>query len=122
MTTARASCRPPRNDARARTGRSSRHRRVGARDKCGWAEIFPIVDRRVASDVCPMFFQLGTGGVLRAQLEAAGFGEVHVERLRTSMRYDSDEEACGAGFAGGPVAVAYSRFAERVRSGAHAES
>ena len=93
----------------------------GERSRCGWAEIFPIVDRRVASDVCPMFFQLGTGGALRAQLEAAGFGEVHVERLRTSMRYDSDEEACGAAFAGGPVALAYSRFDERARSEAHAE-
>ena len=33
----------------------------GARNRCGWAEIFSIVDRRVASEVCPMFFQLGTG-------------------------------------------------------------
>ncbi|HEU4928946.1 MAG TPA: methyltransferase domain-containing protein, partial [Candidatus Krumholzibacteria bacterium] len=33
----------------------------GKRDRCGWAEIFSIVERRVQSDVCPMFFQLGTG-------------------------------------------------------------
>ncbi len=33
----------------------------GRRDRCGWAPIFEIVERRVQSDVCPMFFQLGTG-------------------------------------------------------------
>ena len=32
----------------------------GARAHCAWAEVFPIVESRVASDVCPMFFQLGT--------------------------------------------------------------
>ena len=33
----------------------------GERRKCGWAEIFPIVDARVQSEVCPMFFRIGTG-------------------------------------------------------------
>jgi ubiquinone/menaquinone biosynthesis C-methylase UbiE len=28
----------------------------GERRNCGWAAIFPIVDARVSSDVCPMFF------------------------------------------------------------------
>ena len=36
----------------------------GARHRCGWADIFPIVESRVQSDVCPMFFQLGTGDSL----------------------------------------------------------
>ena len=36
----------------------------GARRNCGWAEIFPITDARVASDVCPMFFHLGTKDML----------------------------------------------------------
>ena len=31
----------------------------GERRSCGWAELFPIVDARVSSDVCPMFFALG---------------------------------------------------------------
>ena len=31
----------------------------GERRNCGWAEVFPIVAARVASEVCPMFF--GTG-------------------------------------------------------------
>jgi ubiquinone/menaquinone biosynthesis C-methylase UbiE len=29
----------------------------GERRNCGWAEVFPIVDARVASEVCPMFFR-----------------------------------------------------------------
>ena len=31
----------------------------GERRHCGWAEIFPIVDSRVASEVCPLFFACG---------------------------------------------------------------
>lgn len=93
----------------------------GARANCGWAEIFPIVERRVASDVCPLFFQLGTGDGLRAALEAAGFLDVAVERLRTALRYENGETACGAAFSGGPVALAYSRFDAAQREAAHAE-
>ena len=37
----------------------------GQRRKCGWADIFPIVDARVQSDVCPMFFRLWTGESLQ---------------------------------------------------------
>ena len=29
----------------------------GRRDRCGWAGIFPVVDARVQSEVCPLFFQ-----------------------------------------------------------------
>ena len=36
----------------------------GERRNCGWAELFPIVDARVSSDVCPMFFALGAGDCL----------------------------------------------------------
>ena len=50
----------------------------GRRDRCGWAEIFPIVERRVTSDVCPMFFQLGTGDTLGAVMLQAGFADVAV--------------------------------------------
>lgn len=28
----------------------------GARKNCGWAEIFPIVNEQVTSEVCPLFF------------------------------------------------------------------
>lgn len=93
----------------------------GARKHCGWAEIFPIVDCRVKSEVCPMFFQLGTGENQAAAFASAGFADVRTEKLQTVLRYASAEDACGAAFAGGPVALAYSRFDERTRAEAHAE-
>jgi ubiquinone/menaquinone biosynthesis C-methylase UbiE len=93
----------------------------GKRDRCGWADIFPIVEKRVASDVCPMFFQLGTGDVQKMLFEAAGFGDVKSDRITTTLEYESGEEACLAAFAGGPVAMAYSRFDEPTRQDAYAE-
>ena len=93
----------------------------GARKHCGWAEIFPIVDRRVQSEVCPMFFQLGTGEALGALAEAAGFADVTTDRLSTTLEYADDAAAVGAAFAGGPVALAYSRFDAATRASAHAE-
>jgi ubiquinone/menaquinone biosynthesis C-methylase UbiE len=93
----------------------------GRRDHCGWAEIFPIVERRVASEVCPLFFQLGHGETLRYVMGEAGFSGVSVERLSVTLHYDSDADACGAAFAGGPVALAYSHFDAAMREEAHAE-
>jgi ubiquinone/menaquinone biosynthesis C-methylase UbiE len=93
----------------------------GRRDHCGWSEIFEIVQRRVASEVCPMFFQLGTGDTQKMLFEAAGFADVQSDRLTTRLEYQSGEEACTAAFVGGPVAMAYSRFDDATRAGAHAE-
>jgi ubiquinone/menaquinone biosynthesis C-methylase UbiE len=93
----------------------------GARRSCGWAEIFPITDARVASEVCPMFFHLGTGDVLARTFEAAGFSDVRAQRLTTTLRYASAEDALAAVFRGGPVALAYSRFDEATRRAVHAE-
>ena len=93
----------------------------GARRNCGWAEIFPIVERRVASEVCPLFFQLGGGDALKITLEMTGFQDVIVERIATVLRYGSADAACGAAFAGGPVALAYSRFDDATRDEAHRE-
>ena len=93
----------------------------GARSNCGWAEIFPIVERRVHSDVCPLFFTPGTGDTLPGAFAAAGFVDVGVERLSTILHYDSEEEAVGAAFVGGPVALAHSRFDERTRASAYEE-
>jgi ubiquinone/menaquinone biosynthesis C-methylase UbiE len=77
----------------------------GARPQCGWADLFPIVDARVQSEVCPLFFRLGTVDALARELESV----------------ETDEEACGAAFAGGPVAMAYSRFTDEIREQVHAE-
>jgi ubiquinone/menaquinone biosynthesis C-methylase UbiE len=93
----------------------------GARARCGWAEIFPIVESRVQSDVCPMFFQLGTGPALQLALEKAGFARIVTERLTTTLHYASADEAADAAFEGGPVALAYSRFDEPTRADARAE-
>ena len=93
----------------------------GARRNCGWAEIFPITDARVASDVCPMFFHLGTKDMLARAFEAAGFADVRSERLATTLCYASPEEALAAVFRGGPVALAYSRFDAATRRAVHAE-
>ena len=93
----------------------------GERSHCGWAEVFPIVETKVSSEVCPLFFQLGTANVLELLMQRAGFKETWTGRKRVDLHYDSDEEAYGAAFAGGPVAMAYSRFPEEMKQIAHRE-
>lgn len=93
----------------------------GERRDCGWAEIFPIVDRRVQSEVCPMFFRLGGGTALSDALRQAGLSELRDRRLRTWLSYDGARSACDAAFIGGPVALAYSRFDRRTREAVQAE-
>ncbi len=93
----------------------------GARHNCGWAEIFPIVDARVNTEVCPLFFQLGTGEALRYAFEAAGYAKIEVSRISTVLHYNTADDALGAAFVGGPVALAYSRFDDATREEAHAE-
>ncbi len=93
----------------------------GARKNCGWADVFPIVDRRVTSEVCPLFFQLGTGGALEAAFRAAEFEDLHVERLSVELHYATPEDACTAIFSGGPVALAWRKFDEETREGANTE-
>ena len=93
----------------------------GARRECGWAEIFPIVESRVASNVCPLFFQLGSGTALADTLTAQGAEQVETQHLPTVLRYASEVDAIGAAFLGGPVALAYSRFGEEDRIAVHAE-
>ncbi|MBT8399675.1 MAG: dimethylmenaquinone methyltransferase, partial [Rhodothermia bacterium] len=93
----------------------------GRRERCGWAEVFPIVDRRVASEVCPMFFQFGTGDASLFAFKQAGFEDIELERLSVTLHYESADEACAAVFAGGPVALAYRKFDDDTRRAAHAE-
>ena len=87
----------------------------GRRSRCGWAQIFPIVDAQVRSEVCPLFFALGTADTLGAIFRDTGFTGVVTETIETRLEWPSAEEACGAAFAGGPVALAYSRFDEPTR-------
>ena len=82
----------------------------GSRKECAWSKIFPIVDKRVKTDVCPMFFHLGENQTLKYYFENAGFRDVKLHRIKTKLTYQSAKEACDASFLGGPVAMAYSRF------------
>lgn len=89
----------------------------GERARCGWAAVFGIVQDEVESDVCPMFFQLGSGDLLARRCAAAGFERVTLQRLPVVLDYADGDAACDAAFVGGPVALAWSRFdaATRVR-------
>lgn len=87
----------------------------GKRAHCGWADIFEIVDKRVTSEVCPMFFNLGNEAVLEKTIEMAGFSTIQIKTIKTLLYYDTAEAACAAAFEGGPVALAYFKFSEAVQ-------
>jgi len=87
----------------------------GERKKCGWVEIFPITDRRVKSEVCPLFFQLGTGNTLLQIFEEAGFENTICSRFSYNLHFRDDKQACMAAFLGGAVALAYQKFDEKTR-------
>lgn len=93
----------------------------GSRRACGWAEIFPIVDARVNSDVCPMFFRLGTGPTLEAEMAACGFKDIICRRIEADLPYRSDRDALDAAFLGGPVALAYARFDDETKRAVEAD-
>jgi SAM-dependent methyltransferase len=87
----------------------------GERALCGWAPLFGIVDAEVRSEVCPLFFGLGQGDALARRCAMAGL-QVTLQRRRSdSLDYSDAAEACAAAFAGGPVAMAWSRFDATVR-------
>ncbi|HTT09636.1 MAG TPA: class I SAM-dependent methyltransferase [Burkholderiaceae bacterium] len=88
----------------------------GERTRCAWSALFPIVDAEVASDVCPLFFHLGAGDALARLCADARFELVEHHRVVTTMEYADADAACSAAFIGGPVALAWSRFDERVRA------
>jgi SAM-dependent methyltransferase len=93
----------------------------GRRDHCGWREIFPIIDARVASDVCPMFFALGRPGALELAFEQAGFVDRTEERISQGLHWLDDRDACDATFPGGPVALPYSKMTAEERTAVEAE-
>ena len=87
----------------------------GERRACGWADIFPIVDSQVHSEVCPLFFRVGTGNTLEIALRDAGLVDVQLGHAPTTLQYAHADAACDAAFLSGPVALAYSRFDEPTR-------
>ena len=88
----------------------------GRRQACGWAEVFPIVDAHVESEVCPLFFSLGVPGALRFSFEKSGLVDVVEESLPVTLRWASPDNACAAMLEGGPVALAWRRFAPDIRA------
>ena len=68
-----------------------------------------------------MFFQLGTSDMLAVCFADAGFTDIRAQRLDVELAYASDDEALGAAFRGGPVALAYGRFDEPTRAAVHGE-
>ena len=91
----------------------------GERRNCGWAGIFPVVDSRVETEVCPLFFALGSGGSLERHFERAGFTDIRTERFSTVLAYEDERDVLSAAFEGGPVAMAYGRFDDATRAEAH---
>lgn len=93
----------------------------GERRACVWADIFGIVDARVQSDVCPMFFRLGGGDTLAAAFRSAGLKDVDFCRVPATLHYPSAQAACDAAFLGGAVALAHAHFDEPTRVAVQAE-
>jgi len=69
----------------------------------------------VTSDVCPMFFGLGQRGALARLCAGAGLQVIVERRTADTLEYANADDACDAAFAGGPVALAWSRFDANVR-------
>jgi len=88
----------------------------GERASCGFSPLFEIVDAEVRSDVCPLFFRLGERDVLAQVCAGVGLAQVAEVRLSAPLVYADADAACRAAFIGGPVALAWSRFAPEVRS------
>jgi SAM-dependent methyltransferase len=88
----------------------------GERRNCGWAEIFPIVDAVVASEVCPLFFGTGAPGALIADAAAAGLSEITERRDRVELHWHDERSLLTAIIDGGPVALAAKRFTPEVRT------
>jgi len=88
----------------------------GERSKCGWSALFPIVDAEVASEVCPLFFQLGQQDALVRLCTDAEFEAIEHRRISITLNFADASDACNAAFVGGPVALAWSRFSDEVRA------
>lgn len=88
----------------------------GERSKCGWSALFPIIDAEVASEVCPLFFELGQRDALVRLCAEAKFEAIEHRRISTTLAFADSIEACNAAFVGGPVALAWSRFSDEVRA------
>jgi hypothetical protein len=93
----------------------------GERRNCGWAALFPIVDARVHSEVCPLFFGQGAPGALVADMKTAGFADIEERRISSVLTFADEARALSALIDGGAVALAAKRFDEETRRAVEAE-
>lgn len=93
----------------------------GERRNCGWAEIFPIVDARVVSEVCPLFFACGAPGSLKRDFEQAGLRNIEEHRQRETLSFANERSLLSAMLLGGPVALAVKRFSRQTMKEVEAE-
>ena len=87
----------------------------GERRNCAWAEIFPIVDAEVNSEVCPLFFSLGAPDSLIRAMTDAGLERVEQRRQSVNLRFDDADMLLRAKIDGGAVALAAKRFSPAAR-------
>jgi ubiquinone/menaquinone biosynthesis C-methylase UbiE len=87
----------------------------GERRNCGWADIFPIVDSVVKSEVCPLFFGLGTPGSLSKSMEEVGIVPTDELRQKVDLYWPNQESLLDAMIDGGAVALAAKRFSSETR-------
>ncbi len=87
----------------------------GERKNCGWAGVFPIVDARVASEVCPMFFGTGAPNALTQLFDQVGLKEISEHRQSEVLTFKDEAAVLDAVLMGGPVALAVKRFDETTR-------
>jgi ubiquinone/menaquinone biosynthesis C-methylase UbiE len=87
----------------------------GERRNCGWADIFPIIDAHVKSEVCPLFFSMGAPNALANAMESAGLGRIEQTRHTVNMLFPDHGSLLHAPIAGGPVALAAKRFSRETR-------
>ena len=93
----------------------------GERRNCGWADIFSVVDAHVHSEVCPLFFGLGSAGALTSDFKAAGFNNIQERRIESILSFDSTEQLLSAMIDGGAVALAAKRFDQVTRKSVEKE-
>lgn len=87
----------------------------GERARCAWAAAFEVIEREVASDVCPLFFRTGQGDHLARLCSEAGFTAVAQQRMAMRLDHADGQRACDAVLVGGPVALAWSRLGPEAR-------
>jgi ubiquinone/menaquinone biosynthesis C-methylase UbiE len=93
----------------------------GERKNCGWAEIFPIVDARVASEVCPLFYACGAPGALKDDFARAGLHTLREHRQHETLEFRDQRALLTAMLIGGPVALAVKRFTPAILAEVEAE-